>query len=824
MISLNTRLLLTSALILLLIKFPPAVFADSTLELTPAEQKWLQTHSIIKFTGDPNWLPYEAFDEQGKYIGIVAEHIKLIESATGLEFKKSPSKTWTESTEKAKQGLVDVLSETDDSDLKSHLSFTTPYISNPIVIAMHNSQNYVEAISKIKNKKIALIKDYGYASKIRRKYSNIKFITVDNIQDGLIAVSTREVDALLCTLALCSYTISELGLNNVKIIGKTEFDTKLALGVQKNLPELLSILNKAILNISNEQQQVILDRWIKDKFAERVDHTLLVQVIAVSLVILIILVLWARHLKREIKHRVKIEKELRYLNQNLKLHREHTPLGVIEWNVDFEVVDWNHAAEEIFGFTKEEMLNKHATDRILPLDREIVDKVWNELLQNKISNTSTNENITKDGFTILCEWYNTPLVGDDGNVVGIASLVMDITEQKKLQDKLERSDLRFRSLFNLSPDPAWIIENNKFVDCNQAAVDILGYENKEQFINTHPSKLSPEYQPDGEDSFSKAERMMNLTKEKGVHRFEWVHTRADGIDFFAEITLSLITLEDRSLIYCAWRDITERKNSEDEIERHRENLEELIQERTVELAAARDEAEHANTAKSEFLARMSHELRTPMTSIIGYAQILELEVEDFTESSLIHTKEILNASFHLLDLINELLDLTKIESGHMEVSIESVSIDKVLEQCMTLMQPQADIRHIKLIDQVSGHNYMIQADFTRFKQVLLNLLSNAVKYNSEYGSITLSSEIIENKKLNISVTDTGDGLSKEDVDKLFTSFERLNPVNNVEGTGIGLVICKHLVELMDGTIGVSSTLGEGSTFWVEFALKNDMKE
>ena len=149
-----SKFLFVSVFVFLLIQFPAVASTDSSLELTPVEQKWLQAHRVIKFTGDPNWLPYEAFDTQGHYIGIVAEHVKLIEKITGLKFKKSISKTWTESTEKAKQGLVDVLSETDDSDLKSHLNFTTPYIFNPIIIAMHNSQNYVEAISKIENKKL----------------------------------------------------------------------------------------------------------------------------------------------------------------------------------------------------------------------------------------------------------------------------------------------------------------------------------------------------------------------------------------------------------------------------------------------------------------------------------------------------------------------------------------------------------------------------------------------------------------------------------------------------------------------------------------------
>ena len=157
--------------------------ATSDLNLSHNEREWLRIHPAVTFTGDPNWLPYEAFDKNGKYIGIVSEHLKIIADLTGIKFVMSPSKTWTESTDKEKQGLVDILSETDDSDLKSHLIFSNNYLSNPIVIAMRNSENYVESISKIDNRQIALIRDYGYAAKIRRKYSNIEFVTVDDIQN-----------------------------------------------------------------------------------------------------------------------------------------------------------------------------------------------------------------------------------------------------------------------------------------------------------------------------------------------------------------------------------------------------------------------------------------------------------------------------------------------------------------------------------------------------------------------------------------------------------------------------------------------------------------
>ena len=244
-----------------------------------------------------------------------------------------------------------------------------------------------------------------------------------------------------------------------------------------------------------------------------------------------------------------------------------------------------------------------------------------------------------------------------------------------------------------------------------------------------------------------------------------------------------------------------------------------VQRQTMEnLVIEKMRAEKVNQAKSEFLSSMSHELRTPMNAILGFGQILELDAEDFNEIQRNNIKEILDAGHHLLSLINDVLDLAKIESGKLEISMEKVHIDDLMTQCTTLIGVQAKAHQVELIDHISNRGYTVMADFTRLKQVVLNLLSNAVKYNRKQGSVTLSSKISDEQSLRIHVTDTGDGLTEKEIKKLFTSFERLNAVNNVEGTGIGLVITKHLIELMGGTIGVESTPGEGSTFWVEVKL------
>jgi CheY-like chemotaxis protein/nitrogen-specific signal transduction histidine kinase len=240
-------------------------------------------------------------------------------------------------------------------------------------------------------------------------------------------------------------------------------------------------------------------------------------------------------------------------------------------------------------------------------------------------------------------------------------------------------------------------------------------------------------------------------------------------------------------------------------------LEQLIAERTTKLA-------DASRAKSEFLSRMSHELRTPLNAILGFAQLLEMD--HLTSEQQESVEQILKAGRHLLDLINEVLDIARIEAGRLVVSIESVSVKEVIQEGLDLVAPLAVARDIQLKVEAAGlSDRFIFVDRQRLKQVLLNLLSNAVKYNRPGGAVTLSYAEVKGGRLRVNVSDTGLGIPPDRLGQLFTPFERLGAEQTgIEGTGLGLALSKRLVEAMRGTMGVDSTVGRGSTFWVEFPL------
>ena len=484
---------------------------------------------------------------------------------------------------------------------------------------------------------------------------------------------------------------------------------------------------------------------------------------------------------------------------------------------------FNVGAERMLGFTAGEVLNKITPAEIsdpqevivrakaLSLELKTTIAPGFEALVFKASRGIEDiyelTYIRKDGSRFPAVVSVTALRDVDNVIIGYLLIGTDNTarkqveaEQKKLDQRLRDQQFYTRSLIEsnidalITTDPSGIITDvNKQMEALTGSTrdELIGAPFKGYFTD-----------PD------RAEAGIKLVlSEKKVTNYELTACARDGKKTDVSYNATTFYDRDRTLqgVFAAARDVTERKR-----------FEKALQESNVELESAKLNAEKANRAKSDFLSGMSHELRSPLNAILGFAQVLESASPLPTNSQKESIEQILQAGWHLLKLINEILDLAVVESGKVFLSLEPVSLEEILCECQAMMEAQASQNRISLIFHQFDEPRFVWADQTRLKQVIINLLSNAIKYNNEEGSVIVACADLANDRIRISFRDTGDGLDPEKLSQLFQPFNRLGQeAKGVAGTGIGLVVTKQLTELMEGRLGVESAIGVGSIFWVE---------
>jgi PAS domain S-box-containing protein len=418
----------------------------------------------------------------------------------------------------------------------------------------------------------------------------------------------------------------------------------------------------------------------------------------------------------------------------------------------------------------------------------------------------------KDGSRFPAVVSVTALRNPQGGIIGYLLIGTDNTarkqveaEQMLLDQRLRDQQFYTRSLIEsnidalMTTDPRGII-----TDVNQQMEALTGCT-RDELIGA-PFK---NYFTDPDRAEAGIKRVLSGSK---VTDYELTARARDGKETVVSYNATTFHDRDRKLqgVFAAARDVTERKR-----------FERTLQENNIELERAKAAAEKANLAKSDFLSSMSHELRSPLNAILGFAQLISSDSPPPTPAQTASIDQILHAGWYLLELINEILDLAQIESGKLALSREPTSLAEVLLECQAMIEPQAQKRGIRMTFPNSGCPYFVDADRTRLKQVLINLLSNAIKYNQPNGTVVVDCTMIAAKRnaaerIRISVRDTGAGLPSDMLSQLFQPFNRLGQERSTEeGTGIGLVMSKRLVELMGGLIGVDSIVGSGSVFWFE---------
>lgn len=403
------------------------------LLLTEEEKSWLQVYPRFTFTGDSQWLPYEAFDENKNYIGSVADYITLIEKRLGITIETIPSSNRIELTEIARLGEVDIISDMLDSDLKDEMIYTDSYHSSPIVVVMHKDEPFVENISQISDKIIVLIKGRVYANKVIKKYPDFNVHWVDSIEEGLIAVSTSQADALISCLTHSIYNISNMGLNNVRVVGKMEFNHQLAFGIQKKLAPLVPLFNRALDSINDGEKRKIVDAWGGEaKFTKKIDYELVFKISAVLLFLIYIIIMWNRKLAKEIGKQKKLEVKLKLASTVY----QNTNQAIMVCDVNNLIVAVNPAFTDLTGYSLEDVVGKKP--KILKSgrhDQKFYTRMWKSInstghWQGEVWNKKKNG----DEYAELL-MINT-IFNADGGVFQRVGLFSDITEKKLADEKI----------------------------------------------------------------------------------------------------------------------------------------------------------------------------------------------------------------------------------------------------------------------------------------------------------------------------------------------------------------------------------------------------
>jgi len=490
----------------------------------------------------------------------------------------------------------------------------------------------------------------------------------------------------------------------------------------------------------------------------------------------------------------------------------------------------NPAIEKMFGYTAAELQGKSFGFLIPELDQE-QHKVSLEHYGVSDAERAVGQGREVMGFRQDGSFFPLEIAVSQmtlGGQLYFTGILRDISARKQAEEALRKAGALQSAIFSSANFSCIATDAQGVIQIfNVGAERMLGYTAAEVVNQVTPAHLF-----DPEEMIA---RTLTLAAEHDcdiVHGFESLafkasrgmedifelsYVRKDGTRIPAVVSVSALRSEDHAIIgyLLIGTDNTARKLAETE----RSLLDQRLQVKNGELETARSIADKANRAKSDFLSSMSHELRSPLNAILGFAQLMDSGVPPPTETQRASIEQILKAGWYLLELINEILDLALIESGKLSLSMEPVSLQEVLRDCQTMMEPQARKRGIQMRFPNFKAPCFVQADRTRVKQVFVNLLANAIKYNRQDGAVDITFRPAGKTRMHISVRDTGEGLSARSLDQLFQPFNRLGQEDSdEEGTGIGLVVSKRLVELMGGSIGAHSTVGVGSDFWIELNL------
>lgn len=878
----------------------------------------------FRFTGDPNWMPFEAFDQNQRYIGIVSDVLNDIVSRSDLSVQYMVSKDWPDALNMARRGEVDVISgDLSDDQIKQTHVFTTPYLESPLVVtAKEETPLGLTDLAQFADQRIGIIAGYGYTWELKDHYPDIDFIEVENIQHGLLALMQGELDMMISTEISAKYHLRKLDLRGVHIIGKLPIYMRIGFAVSKDRPALLASFNRALNTLPQDTLNTTIETWTTAKqdalATSKYRYVLFVFSGLIALLLLWQLYNWRKHSQ--------LQKNAQKLTRAMLASRA----GVWQYNFSENKFDFSPEFFAIFGY-EHNQLPESESDWLRLIHPEDIGHYLQEGFRQLTPNDDKSTPhecrfrlLDRDGEAHwvrmsgdITSWKQGQPRQAAGTLENIHSLITSETALQEAQKSVEQRELLLTTLIDSLPDLIWFKDRQgRYVDCNASYAHFFGIDR-----DAIKTKTDAELELDDQAMLYAREDREVLITEQALNAERWVkntqtnqsrllhiqklpinrediqlegilgvarditdqHRLFDALNRFKSFAensgqgfamasldgqlyylnpalLTMLGLDDTpkgeqatlsrlypSNVHAELQEhilpcVIESGNWSGKLQQQREDgsqfpsfenffllndqtgkasligvvITDITDQQSAEqaLETAREAAEQANKTKTTFLANMSHEIRTPLNAIIGYSQLL---VKDNSINSTAKTRlnAILNAGDRLLGLINDILDITKIEADNITLHPQLVNLRNEVQSIAHLMQERTESKGLRFIIE----NYLmdddhVQVDSVKLGQVLINLLGNAIKFTEE-GNVRLTVRR-SGDQVHFTVADTGPGISEAQQRELFKPFSQGDASLKAGGTGLGLALSKKLVELMSGKISLYSEPDQGTQ--VEFSL------